>query len=406
VPAAHPFGTGRFLANARFGRSSRNGKLLALSIGTMNPRDRCPGAWHSSLAVEVVSVDELARAAGVDRREVNQLIGQRELQVRRHGYVAWPDAVAAGRTLRARRLARPEPAFESLGLAALMERGLFSYENATSRQAALPAAASAALHGLGALAVVMFTAAGLGGAPAIPDEVVPPEPLRLVYLALPGPGGGGGGGGARQQAPPPRAERQGDRSLSSPMPVREPPPPAEPPPPIEEPPAAPEPEDLPPVVAPVATSASDERDRPGALEDRPAEMADSRGAGNGGGVGSGEGTGLGEGSGSGIGPGEGGGTGGGVYRPGSGIDPPRLLREVKPDFTDEARRRGINGEVLLEIVVRRDGTVGDIRLLSGLGFGLDRRAVDAVRQWRFAPARRLGTPVDVIVEVAVEFRQR
>ncbi|MCL4849350.1 MAG: TonB family protein [Acidobacteria bacterium] len=367
--------------------------------------DRWPDGSQSSPIVEVVSVDELARAAGVDRREVDQLIGQGALPVRGQGYIAWPDAVAAGRTLRARRLARPEPSLESLGLAALMERGLFSSENATTRQAALPAAASAALHGLGALAVVMFTAAGLGGQ-AISHEVVAPEPLRLVFLALPGPGGGGGGGGARQQAPPPRAERQGDRTLSSPIPVREPPPPAEPPPQLEEPPPAPQPEELPPVVAPVATSASDERDRPGALEDRPAEMADSRGPGHGGGVGSGEGIGIGEGSGSGIGPGEGGGTGGGVYRPGSGIDPPRLLREVKPDYTDEARRQGINGEVLLEIVVRRDGTVGDIRLLSGLGFGLDRRAVDAVRQWRFAPARRLGTPVDVIVEVAVEFRQR
>lgn len=372
----------------------------------MNPRDRWPGASHPSPTVEVVSVDELARAAGVDREEVHQLIGLSALPVRGQGYIAWPDAVAAGRTLRARRLARPEPSLESLGLAGLMERGLFSDQTGTSRHAALPAVASAALHGLGTLVVVMFTAVGLGGAPAIPDEVVPPEPLRLVFLALPGPGGGGGGGGARQQAPPPRAERQGDRALSSPIPVREPPPPAEPPPQVEEPPPAPEPEALPPVVAPVATSASDDRDRPGALEDRPAEMADSRGPGDGGGVGRGAGTGLGEGSGAGIGPGEGGGTGGGVYRPGSGIDPPRLLREVKPDYTDEARRQGINGEVLLEIVVRRDGTVGDIRLLSGLGFGLDRRAVDAVRQWRFAPARRLGTPVDVIVEVAVEFRQR
>jgi protein TonB len=79
---------------------------------------------------------------------------------------------------------------------------------------------------------------------------------------------------------------------------------------------------------------------------------------------------------------------------------------VKPDYTEEARRRGINGEVELEIVVRRDGSVGDVRLQRGLGAGLDQRAIDAVRQWRFAPARRMGTPVDVLVEVAVAFKLR
>jgi TonB family protein len=62
--------------------------------------------------------------------------------------------------------------------------------------------------------------------------------------------------------------------------------------------------------------------------------------------------------------------------------------------------------VVLEIVVRSDGRVGAVRILQGLGAGLDQRAVEAVRQWRFSPARRQGTPVDVMVEVAVEFRLR
>ena len=104
--------------------------------------------------------------------------------------------------------------------------------------------------------------------------------------------------------------------------------------------------------------------------------------------------------------GTGGGTGGGPYRPGSGIEPPRVLREVKADYTEDARRRGINGDVVLEIVVRRDGSVGDVKVLQGLGGGLNDRAIQAVRQWRFAPARRQGSAVDVIVEVAVEFKLR
>ena len=47
-----------------------------------------------------------------------------------------------------------------------------------------------------------------------------------------------------------------------------------------------------------------------------------------------------------------------------------------------------------------------MRLQRGLSAGLDQRAIDAVRQWRFSPARRLGTPVDVLVEVAVAFKLR
>ena len=82
------------------------------------------------------------------------------------------------------------------------------------------------------------------------------------------------------------------------------------------------------------------------------------------------------------------------------------MREVKPDYTEEARRKGIEGDVVMEIVVRRDGTVGDVRVLRGLGYGLDQRAIDAVRQWRFGAAKRLGQAVDVMVEVSMEFRLR
>jgi len=115
---------------------------------------------------------------------------------------------------------------------------------------------------------------------------------------------------------------------------------------------------------------------------------------------------VGEGNGSGIGPGTGGGEGGGPYRPGAGIDPPSLQREVKALYTDDARRRGIEGDVVLEIVVRRDGSVGDVRILRSLDRGLDQRAIEAVHQWRFSPAHRHGVAVDVVVEVAVTFKLR
>lgn len=162
---------------------------------------------------------------------------------------------------------------------------------------------------------------------------------------------------------------------------------------------------LPPVMAPVVTRPADERDREGLMA-KVEEPEPSSGPGSGGGVGTGTGTGLGEGDGSGIGDGSGGGTGGGPYRPGSGVDPPRLLREVRAEYSDAARRANLEGEVVLEIVVRRDGSVGDVKILQGLGLDLNDRAIRAVRQWRFAPARLKGTPVDVVVEVAVEFRLR
>jgi TonB family protein len=163
---------------------------------------------------------------------------------------------------------------------------------------------------------------------------------------------------------------------------------------------------MPPVfVAPVVPVPADPVDAPGVLTPAPAATS-SVGPGTGGGAGTGAGSGVGEGQGAGIGPGSGGGTGGGPYQPGSGISPPTLQREVKALYTDEARRRVIEGDVVLEIVVRRDGSVGNVRVLHTLAAGLEQKAIDAVRQWRFGPATRQGVPVDVVVEVSVGFTLR
>ena len=268
------------------------------------------------------------------------------------------------------------------------------------RPSGVPVLVSTGLHGLVALAIAVIASFGWSlRADAPPDEAVSHEPVRLVYLALPGPGGGGGGGGLRQKAPAPKVQREGDHSLNSPLPARELPPPA----PIERP---PDPIEAKTIVAPIASAPADTQTTPGVLRDIPPAPVPTQGPGDGGGAGTGQGAGLGEGSGSGIGDGLGGGMGGGPYRPGSGVEPPRLLREVKADYTDEARRRSISGDVVLEIVVRSDGSVGEVKMLQGLGAGLDQRAIQAVRQWRFDPARRKGVPVDVLVEVAVEFMLR
>jgi TonB family protein len=158
-------------------------------------------------------------------------------------------------------------------------------------------------------------------------------------------------------------------------------------------------------MAPIPAKPAETQDREGLLARAP-ETPPSQGSGTGGSVGSGHGTGLGQGDGNGVGEGSGGGYGGGPFRPGSGVEPPRLLREVRADYTDEARRANIEGEVELEIVVRRDGSVGEVKIVRGLRGGLNERAVQAVRQWRFAPGRMKGVPVDVVVEVGVEFGLR
>jgi len=353
-------------------------------------------------AFDLVSTRELARAAAVPVARVEALIASGDLPALGAGFIRWADAVAAGRRLRAgdvgpdrRASVCAWPARPGAQLALLVPAG------STPRAAAMPAVVSGLAHAAVLLAAVALTSVGLETSPAAVAPVDRGE-LRLVYLVRPGPGGGGGGGGLRQRLAPPRAERAGDQRLSSPVPPPEEPAPVQP---AHEQPPPPDPKPEAEIVAPVASAPADDRDRDGVPQESPASEP-SHGPGEGGGEGSGSGAGLGEGSGPGIGPGSGGGTGGGPYRPGSGIEPPRLLHEVKPDYPEEARRQGLAGEVELEIVVRRDGTVGDVRVLRRLGHGLDERAIDAVRRWRFAPARRLGAPVDVVVEVAVEFRLR
>lgn len=364
---------------------------------------------------DIFTAEEVARAAGATPAAVRALIANGEIRpVAGTAFLTAAEAVKAGRRLRASApipavdltpLAPPDPLF-----ARVVQKSGFA-----DRQRGVHTVGSSAIHVL-LLAVLLWWTSG-------PTETAPVEdhhePARLVFLIKPGPGGGGGGGGLKNPLPARKVERKAparaktqvpkvtpERVLAARRVVEEPPkpvpPPAPAPKPVEK---APEPLPSRILVAPVVATAGSDKDREGVIE-RGTDTGASQGAGVGGGAGTGQGAGTGEGRGSGIGDGSGGGTGGGPFRPGSGIEPPRLLREVKAEYTDEARRRGITGDVVLEIVVRRDGSVGDVTVLQGRGAGLDQRAVAAVRQWRFSPARRRGEPVDVLVEVAVEFTLR
>lgn len=129
----------------------------------------------------------------------------------------------------------------------------------------------------------------------------------------------------------------------------------------------------------------------------------SNGTGSGGGIGSGSGGGVGVGHGPGIGAGSGGGIGGGVYKVGGGISAPTAVSSPDPDYTEEARRAKKQGTCVLWLIVDSAGHPRDIRVVRGLGFGLDAKALEAVRQWRFQPALKDGKPVDVQISVEVEF---
>ena len=338
--------------------------------------------------MDIFSIDEVAAAASVPVRQVVGRVLRSGIATSR-GYVGEADAIALVQSIVSGEAPPSDcPAFTAVVVPPERRdfRGLLT---------------SSALHVLAGAILIVSSLAWLTAATESEPKT---EPGRLVFLMTPGPGGGGGGGGLKIPAPARRAERAAPapRPVSSPIPeVRQPPPPPEPRP---EPPPPPPP--APVVQAPVVPKPADPVDKPGVLAPPADPRPSNQGSGAGGGAGAGNGAGVGEGKGPGIGPGNGGGEGGGPYRPGAGIDPPSLQREVKALYTDEARRQGIEGDVVLEIVVRRDGSVGDVHVRRSLDRGLDQRAVDAVRQWRFAPAHRNGVPVDVIVEVAVAFKLR
>ncbi|MGB7762579.1 MAG: energy transducer TonB [Bryobacteraceae bacterium] len=130
----------------------------------------------------------------------------------------------------------------------------------------------------------------------------------------------------------------------------------------------------------------------------------SNGPGSGGGIGSGKGGGVGPGSGGGYGPGSDGGFGGGVYKVGNGVTAPVLLYKKEPEYSEEARKAKYQGTVVLEIYVDASGRAVNPRVLRSLGLGLDEKALEAVRMWKFKPGYKDGKPVTVSAQIEVNFR--
>jgi protein TonB len=121
-------------------------------------------------------------------------------------------------------------------------------------------------------------------------------------------------------------------------------------------------------------------------------------------LGTGSGGGIGSGNGNGIGPGSGGNTGGGVYHIGGGVRPPSILSQVDPEFSEEARKAKFSGNVVVDLIVDEQGNPSHVRVARGVGMGLDEKAVEAVRQYKFKPATKDGKPVKVELSIDVNFQ--
>jgi periplasmic protein TonB len=248
---------------------------------------------------------------------------------------------------------------------------------------------SMAMHLLVALAMAWIATSPS----AVRTQVVSDPSSRpdLIWIASAGLGGGGGGGdgspvaGAAQQpgrhrlTVPVRSNRAVENDVEPPEEHR--------------------------IDIPARPMAAGIDSVPGIVA--PSGAADTRGPGGGPGADTGIGPGSGPGDGPGLGPGRGPGSGpseGG----GSGVTPPRLLRNVKPSYTAEAMRAKVQGLVRLSCIVLPDGTVGDVHVVQSLDatFGLDEEAIKAAKQWRFTPAMRFGQPVATAVTLVLEFHLR
>ena len=226
------------------------------------------------------------------------------------------------------------------------------------------------IHGL---LVLVLMWGGFHAAQVVEEQ----KPIDVVYLPDPGPAGGGGGNPG-----PLTPARPSIPKASPPQPV-----------PLVQPTSLPQPLPDPTLIA-STTSLTD--------------LIRSNGLGTVslGDTGGGRGAGDGIGKGPGAGRGDGGNSGGGPMRPGNGCSLPSPIRQPHPNYTTGAMAAKIQGDVSLEVVVRKDGTVGDVRVVRSLDpyQGLDAEAVRTAKAWTFRPATCAGSAVDMIVSIVLEFR--
>ena len=226
-----------------------------------------------AIGPDVYSASEIAAAAGTTEARVESLIARGE--IRSVGALAgarrsWRRTSATprrfapcGRCGAGSTVALPDAAWTRT-------RAVLRSRVQEPVRRTMPFVVSTSLHAIVVATILIIASLGLASAdePTLPIEN--PDPIRLVFLAIPGPGGGGGGGGLKMPKPPPKAERKGPAKISSPLPARELPPPIRPMPKPPEPPEA---------ARSQAASAGDGADRHQARRDTRRRRRDGQGAG-------------------------------------------------------------------------------------------------------------------------------
>jgi protein TonB len=241
-----------------------------------------------------------------------------------------------------------------------------------------------------------------------PEESLGSAKIPFYQLGGEGPGGGGGGGGDQGRKPTTQPLRYVTVRLE----------PAQPPEPRQAPiaPRKPRPlnfDDLKVPDLPTETKVLFEGVySPAAVEFPGLSLTDSRdlggldqeaSAGTGGGIGGGQGTGVGTGQGWGVGPGRGGGSGGGDYAPGGwDIEPVPIFKPPDPPYPSMAREKMVAGEVILQVLVKLDGSTEVVGVLKSLPFCLD-AAKENAKLWRWKPALKNGKPVEAFGIITVTF---
>ncbi len=217
------------------------------------------------------------------------------------------------------------------------------------------------------------------------SELLPMQPKKMDAMH----GGGGGGDKDKIEAPKGKPPKQAMEQITPPaMVIRN-----------DHPKLAVEPTV---VVPPTVKLASNMPNLGDPLAKMPSGPP-SNGIGAGAGIGSGIGGGVGSGEGAGVGPGKGGGIGGGVFRVGGGVSAPKILDQPDPEYSEEARKAKYQGVCVLWLIVGPDGRPRDTKVARSLGMGLDEKAMEAVRKWKFEPAMKDGKPVAVQIMVEVNF---
>jgi periplasmic protein TonB len=94
---------------------------------------------------------------------------------------------------------------------------------------------------------------------------------------------------------------------------------------------------------------------------------------------------------------------GAVYKVGGGVSAPRVLSKVDPEYPKEARKAKYSGTVLLSCIIDTNGRAQDIHVVKSLGMGLDEKAIEALRKWKFQPGMKEGQAVNVRAQIAINF---